>query len=99
MSQVKNFFVNCALKIFVVLIYVVSHVYDYVSYPIYMIYYHPWRVRRYKKANHARKEEREDCVIYHSIQVTANYFFLFFAKNDFSRMYCWPGNFEAELAD
>ena len=66
---VKHFMINCGLKLFVVLIYIVSHVYDYVSYPFYYIYYHPWRVRRYKKASHARKEEREDCVIYHSIQV------------------------------
>lgn len=69
MPSVKDFFINCALKTFVVLIYVVSHVYDYVSYPLYSLYCHPWRVRRYKRANHARKEEREDCVIYHSIQV------------------------------
>ena len=56
------------LKIFVFLTYIISHIYDYVTYPIYFIYYHPWLVRQYKKEDHARKEEREDCLIFHSLQ-------------------------------
>jgi hypothetical protein len=69
MGSAKDFLINCGLKLFVLVIFIVSHLYDYISYPIYFVYHHPWRVRRYKKANHARREDREDCVIYHSIQV------------------------------
>ena len=56
------------LKLVVILIYLVSHVYDYLSYPFYLLYYHPWRVGRYRCSNHARREERSDCLIYHSVQ-------------------------------
>jgi len=41
---------------------------DYVTYPIYFIIYHPWLVRKYKREDHARKEERDDCLIFHSLQ-------------------------------
>ena len=59
---------HALLKVVVVLIYVVSHLYDYVSYPLYWVYYHPWRVRRYKRSNHARREDRDDgSVVYHSL--------------------------------
>lgn len=68
MGKVKDFFINCLLKTFVVVIYIVSHLYDYLSYPVYFVYSHPWLVRRYKREAHARKEVRQDCVIYHSIQ-------------------------------
>lgn len=64
MADVKYYL----LKLLVVLIYFVSHVYDYLTYPIFMIIYHPWRVRRYKKSNHARREDRDDAIIYHSLQ-------------------------------
>ena len=56
------------LKLFVFLTYIISHIYDYLTYPIYFIYYHPWLVRQYKKEDHARREDREDCIIYHSLQ-------------------------------
>ena len=55
------------LKLFVFLTYIISHIYDYVTYPIYFIYYHPWLVRQYKKADHARREDREDCIVFHSL--------------------------------
>ena len=56
------------LKVAVIIIYIVSHLYDYLSYPFYLVYYHPWRVRRYKRSNHAKREDRDDCIIYHSLQ-------------------------------
>ena len=37
------------LKIIVFLTYIISHIYDYVTYPFYFIYYHPWLVRQYKR--------------------------------------------------
>lgn len=57
------------LKMVVMLIYVVSHLYDYAFYPIYFFYYHPWRVRRYQKSTHARREDldHESAVIFHSL--------------------------------
>ena len=45
-----------------------SHIYDYVTYPFYFIYYHPWLVRRYRRDDHARREDRTDCIIFHSLQ-------------------------------
>ena len=50
-------------------IYFVSHVYDYLFYPVYWAAHHPWVVRRYNRANHARREDRpgEGCVIFHSL--------------------------------
>jgi long-chain acyl-CoA synthetase len=58
----------CLLKLLVVFIYITSHVYDYISYPVYFVIYHPWLVRRYGRGIHARREERDDCVIFHSLQ-------------------------------
>ncbi len=69
MGKVKDFFINCLLKTLVVIIYLVSHLYDYISYPVYFIYSHPWLVRRYKREAHSRREDRDDCIIYHSLQV------------------------------
>lgn len=66
--SVKESAKYCLLKLAVILIYIISHLYDYISYPIYLIVYHPWRVRRYKKSNHAKREDRDDCIIYHSLQ-------------------------------
>lgn len=57
----------CVLKLFVFLTYIISHIYDYVTYPFYFVYYHPWLVRQYKKEDHARREDRGDCIIYHSL--------------------------------
>lgn len=56
------------LKLFVFTTYIVSHIYDYVTYPIYFIYYSPWLVRQYKREDHARREDRDDCIIFHSLQ-------------------------------
>ena len=64
----KELVVHALLKCFVILTYVVSHLWDYVSYPVYFLYYRAWRVRRYKRSNHARREDRDDCIIYHSTQ-------------------------------
>ena len=56
------------LKLFVFLTYIISHIYDYVTYPLYFIYYSPWLVRQYKREDHARREDREDCIVFHSLQ-------------------------------
>ena len=37
------------LKIILFLTYTISHIYDYLTYPFYFIYYHPWLVRQYKR--------------------------------------------------
>ena len=55
------------LKLFVFLTYIISHIYDYVTYPFYFIYYHPWLTRQYKKEDHARREDRDDCIVFHSL--------------------------------
>ncbi len=69
MTDVKNAVTYGLLKTLLTIFYVVSHVYDYLLYPIYMIVYHPWRVGRYKRSNHASKEERDDgSVVFHSLQ-------------------------------
>ncbi len=68
LNGVKDYVKYFFLKFFVVLIYIISHVYDYATFPIYAIYYHPWLVRRYKKEEHARQEIRDDCIVYHSLQ-------------------------------
>jgi len=64
---VRDYIKYCILKLFVFLTYIVSHIYDYVTYPIYFIYYHPWLVKQYKKEDHARREDREDCIVFHSL--------------------------------
>ena len=55
------------LKAVVVLIYVVSHLYDYLFYPVYLVAQHPWRVGRYKRAIHARREDVDDAIVFHSL--------------------------------
>jgi len=67
LQGVGDYIKYCILKLFVFLTYIVSHIYDYVTYPIYFIYYHPWLVRQYKKEDHARREDREDCIVFHSL--------------------------------
>jgi len=58
------------LRSLLVLFYIVSHVYDYVCYPFFMLLHAPWLVRRYRKSNHARTERRgPDEMIYHSVEV------------------------------
>lgn len=94
----SDFAKNALMKVFVFLIYIVSHLYDYLFYPIYFLFQHPWVIRRYNRSNHARREDREDCVIFHSIVEPFNieiqrkqldtmnkvfgYFSTKFAKND-----------------
>ena len=57
------------LRALLAVIYFVSHVYDYLFYPVYWAAHHPWVVRRYNKATHARREDRpsEGCVVFHSL--------------------------------
>ena len=64
----KDYIKYYVLRLFVLFVFVLSHLYDYISYPIYFIIYHPWLVRRYKRENHARLEVRDDCVLYHSLE-------------------------------
>jgi len=64
----KDYVKYYLLRLFVVFVFVLSHLYDYISYPIYFVIYHPWLVRRYKRSNHAELEVRKDCVLYHSLE-------------------------------
>ena len=57
----------CILKVVLFVIYFVSHIYDYIFYPIYWAAHHPWVVRKYNRANHARREDAKDYVIFHSL--------------------------------
>ncbi|CAB4055517.1 ACSL [Lepeophtheirus salmonis] len=43
------------------------HIYDYLSYPIYALYYHPWRVRRYRRNVHSTVERKENSIVYEGI--------------------------------
>ena len=64
----KDYVKYYVLRLFVLFVFVLSHLYDYISYPIYFVIYHPWLVKRYKRENHARLEVRDDCVLYHSLE-------------------------------
>ena len=64
----KDYVKYYVLRLFVLFVFVLSHLYDYISYPIYFVIYHPWLLRRYKKSDHARLEIRKDCVLYHSVE-------------------------------
>jgi len=56
------------LKILIVLIYTVSHVYDYVTYPVWYLAQKPWRTKRVQRSIHSKWEEPENGeVVYHSI--------------------------------
>lgn len=64
----KDYVKYYLLRLFVLFVFVLSHLYDFVSYPVYFVIYHPWLVRRYKRSNHAELEVRNDCVLYHSLE-------------------------------
>jgi len=65
-DHVKYYLIRTLLVIF----YVVSHIYDYLCYPVFMLFQSPWLVRRYRKANHARMERRGSSeAIFHSLEV------------------------------
>lgn len=56
-------------KLLIFVIYLVSHLYDYISYPVYYFVQKPWLVRKHCQAIQARKgEETESTVTYHSTQ-------------------------------
>jgi len=60
MTNVKDAVVYGLIKSLLVLFYVVSHIYDYLTWPVYSVWYHSWRVRRYKQASHAHKSQTDD---------------------------------------
>ena len=62
----KEYIKYYCLRIFVILVFVFSHFYDYATYPIYWIIYHPWLIRRYQQGHHAKVETKKDCIIYQS---------------------------------
>jgi len=65
-DHIKYYLIRTLLVIF----YIVSHVYDYLCYPIFMLFHSPWLVRRYRKSNHARVERRGSSEsIFHSLEV------------------------------
>jgi len=54
-------------KLLIILIYIISHIYDYVTYPIWFFVQKPWRVRRFRKGIHSKWEEPENgAIVYHS---------------------------------
>jgi len=59
------------LRTLLVIFYIISHLYDYLCYPIFLVIYNPWVVRRYRKSNHSKVEKRgDDVIIYHSLETT-----------------------------
>jgi len=55
-------------KLLIILIYIISHVYDYVTYPIWYLVQKPWRVRQHRKGIHSKWDEAEDGqMVFHSI--------------------------------
>lgn len=57
------------LKLLITLIFIISHTYDYLSYPVYYFLQKPWLVRKHRKGIHSEKgEETDDSVIFHSTQ-------------------------------
>ena len=55
------------LRTFVIFVFIASHIYDYTTYPVYWMIYHPWLVRRYQRSNHAKIEKKSDCLIFDSL--------------------------------
>jgi len=65
-DHIKYYLIRTLLVIF----YIISHIYDYLCYPIFMLFHSPWLVRRYRKNVHARVEKRgPNETIYHSLEV------------------------------
>jgi len=60
-------------KLLIILIYIISHVYDYVTYPIWYLIQKPWRVQLHRKGIHAKWDEPENgSMVFHStVQPTA----------------------------
>lgn len=56
------------LQVALSIIWVLSQIYDLVTYPFYYAYYKPWIRLKYHQGIHARKEERQSCIIFHSIK-------------------------------
>jgi len=55
------------LKILITLMFIFSHVYDYLSYPIYYFVQKPWLVLKYRKGQHSQQGDMIDSeVTYHS---------------------------------
>ena len=72
LNGLKDYVKYYLIRTFLVLFYIVSHLYDYLCYPIFLIIYNPWVVRRYRKSNHSRVERRSDeCIIYHSMETSS----------------------------
>eukprot|EP00092_Neocalanus_flemingeri_P005787 GFUD01006229.1.p1 GENE.GFUD01006229.1~~GFUD01006229.1.p1 ORF type:complete len:726 (-),score=213.49 GFUD01006229.1:423-2600(-) len=54
-------------KLLIMLIYITSHVYDYVTYPIWYFVQKPWRVRMHRKGIHSKWDEPENgSMVFHS---------------------------------
>jgi len=54
-------------KLLIILIYIISHIYDYITYPIWYLIQKPWRVRLHRKGIHAKWDEPEDGqMVFHS---------------------------------
>lgn len=66
MSFLNSVILYPLLKTVIILIYIVSHIYDYLTYPIWCLIQKPWRVLRHRKGIHSKWEEHPDGLMYHS---------------------------------
>ena len=54
-------------RLLISIIYVVSHVFDYVLYPVWYLVQKPWRVQKHRKGIHSKWDEPENGeIVYHS---------------------------------
>jgi len=54
-------------RILIIFIYIISHIYDYLTYPIWYFVQKPWRVRQHRKGIHSKWDEPENGeIVYHS---------------------------------
>ena len=54
-------------RLLIIFIYIISHIYDYLTYPIWYFVQKPWRVREHRKGIHSKWDEPENGeIVYHS---------------------------------
>jgi len=54
-------------RVLIIFIYIISHIYDYLTYPIWYFVQKPWRVRQHRKGIHSKWDEPENGeIVYHS---------------------------------
>jgi len=54
-------------RLLIILIYIISHIYDYLTYPIWYFVQKPWRVRQHRKGIHSKWDKPENGeIVFHS---------------------------------